>query len=383
MNQVVVNEFGCLGQLFYTSNYKHRRVLFLVYSDDAFKFPEIKNFEENSEISIDYISNIPPNPEIQFVSKCVEKCKEFNPDTIIALGGGSVIDTCKSIIAVMSCSIGDDVFSNRFNSFENKPFFIAVPTTAGSGSEATHFAVLYKDKIKHSIAHEKLLPDMVLLDAVLTLSCPPILTLSSGVDAVCQAVESYWSKNSTVESKGYSIQSLELLLNNIFEVLDKPDDLKRRSNMLYGAHLAGKAINISKTTAGHALSYGLTSNLGLPHGISVLMTMGPLIQLMEEKYNFFDDMDELYFLFKNFGSTFFEAFLAFHKTAFNYIDWSDNSLKILSDHLINNEIRIVDKLVKTINLERLSNHPVSLTNKDIIYIYEQAIKDLKKVVNVK
>jgi alcohol dehydrogenase class IV len=214
------------------------------------------------------------NPKIEDVIKGVELFQQSKADVIIAVGGGSVIDMAKLIRFYSSLNLKDmpvDEIINYRNE-DCKPRLIAIPTTAGSGSEATSFAVMYTDKVKHSIACDSILPDAVIIDPLLSMSLPAYDTAVTGMDAVCHAIESYWSINSTDESREYAKRAIEILLKCLPETVNNPD-VQLRLNMLTAANLAGKAINISKTTAAHAVSYTLTSHFGIPHGLAVSLIL--------------------------------------------------------------------------------------------------------------
>jgi len=150
---------------------------------------------------------------------------------------------------------------------------IAVPTTAGTGSEATHFAVVYLNGVKYSLAHEEMLPDYCILDPQFTMQLPKYITACTAMDAFSQAVESFWSVNSTEESKNYSKKAIRLFLDSIDNVISRNPKKEERENMLIASNYAGKAINITKTTAPHALSYKITSSFKVPHGHAVALTL--------------------------------------------------------------------------------------------------------------
>ena len=182
--------------------------------------------------------------------------KESGADTILAIGGGSVIDLAKTIIYQL------------VKKEEKKPLFIVAPSTAGSGTEATHFAVMYQGKKKLSLVHPMLLPDLVILDPELSFSLSPYQTAVSGIDVLCQAIESHWSKKANEESKEFSKASI-ILWKRYYHTAIYDRDNESREGMLKAAHLAGKAINITRTTGPHALSYFLTSHYDIPHGQAV------------------------------------------------------------------------------------------------------------------
>lgn len=226
------------------------------------------------EYAVLRFSDIRTNPQWSDVMKGLDIFKSREFDTVIAVGGGSVLDVAKLIRILAAQDINVSDCSPAEVKIKNKGIpLIAIPTTAGSGSEATHFAVIYTDKIKHSVGHEHILPDIAVVDPELTYSLSPHMTAVTGVDALSQAIESYWSIHSTDESKGYAQEALGLVLANLYEAVHRPTP-EARAAMSKGSYLAGKAINITKTTAPHALSYALTSYFGIPHGHAVGLTLG-------------------------------------------------------------------------------------------------------------
>jgi len=159
-----------------------------------------------------------------------------------------------------------------------RPRLVLAPTTSGSGSECTHFAVVYIGEEKFSVAGPVLRPDVAILDPALTLSGSRYQRATSGMDAVAQAIESLWAVGATDESRRWARHALRLLLPAIETYVNEPDDRSARA-MAIGSHLAGRAIDISRTTAAHALSYGITKRFGLSHGHAVALTLGSFIEL--------------------------------------------------------------------------------------------------------
>ena len=194
------------------------------------------------------------------------------------MGGGSVLDIGKSV-SIFSTNKGniEDYLFKKI-SFRKKGIpLILIPTTAGTGSEATHFAVIFKEKTKYSLADEKFIQgDYIIVDPELTYSLPKRVTAYTGMDAFCQGVESFWNINSTDESKEYAKKAIKLIMNNIEKAVNSPDE-ESRYNMAIAANYAGKAINITKTTATHAISYPITSYFNVPHGLAVALTISSMI----------------------------------------------------------------------------------------------------------
>jgi alcohol dehydrogenase len=158
-----------------------------------------------------------------------------------------------------------------------EPGLLLAPTTSGSGSEATHFAVVYLDGDKHSIAGPAMYADHVVLDPELARSGSPHQRATSGIDATCQGIESLWAADATPQSRRLARHGLSKVLGAIEQFVDDPSERATRA-MCLGSHLVGRAIDISKTTAAHALSYGITKRYGTDHGNAVALTLGHFIE---------------------------------------------------------------------------------------------------------
>ncbi len=224
-----------------------------------------------------YFNEFQTNPKIEDINRGIEKFGTDNFDVVIAVGGGTVIDMGKlvSFFAANDLEPVEYLNSTKINIKKPKPL-IAIPTTAGSGSEATSFAVLYIDKEKYSVDNKFILPNVAIIDAGLTISLPKYVTATTGIDALCQAVESYWNTNSNDESKGFAQEAIGLVINNLVTAVHGASSSARLA-MAKAANLAGKAINITKTTAAHSISYPLTSYFGISHGHAVGLALSSLL----------------------------------------------------------------------------------------------------------
>lgn len=218
------------------------------------------------------------NPKLEDVQRGMQAYRESQSDFLIAVGGGTAIDLAKLIgtLSEQAHSARDIATGRAPIHLAGKPL-MAIPTTAGTGSEATHFAVVYVDGQKYSVAHPTLLPAYAVVDPALTESLPRRMTVATGLDAFCQAVESIWAVAATQESLAFATEAARLAFDNLPVAVHTPT-LKARRAMCRASHLAGKAINITKTTAPHALSYALTSRYGVPHGIAVAFTLVPTLE---------------------------------------------------------------------------------------------------------
>lgn len=218
-----------------------------------------------------------PNPKYADVIRGVKLWHAHPCDMMIAIGGGSAIDMAK-LIGICGTHRGQyrELLTGNIPIRDMVAPLIAIPTTAGTGSEATHFAVVYVAEQKYSVAHANVLPDYAIIDPNLTANLPASITAHTGLDALSQAVESLWSVNATAQSRVFASEALTLVLDNLEAAVHRPTP-DVRANMCRAAHLSGKAINISKTTAPHAISYTLTSQFGVPHGLAVALTLGAVL----------------------------------------------------------------------------------------------------------
>lgn len=215
-------------------------------------------------------SGFSPNPKYEEVSAGVELFRAERCDGILAVGGGSAMDVAKCI--KLYCRM-----DRRWNYLEQEPTdtgvpLIAFPTTAGTGSESTHFAVIYYHGIKQSVTHESILPDCVVLEPAVLDRLPLYQKKCTMLDALCQGIESWWSVKSTPESIGYARRAVETIWEKWHAYIMDADESAAAEVML-AANYAGRAINITQTTAPHAMSYKLTSLYGLPHGHAVAVCL--------------------------------------------------------------------------------------------------------------
>lgn len=247
-----------------------RQRLFLV-CDDSIKFlPDIRGKLDEVRCEVVSFSDFQPNPLYESVVKGVKLFRQAQCDAIMAIGGGSAMDVAKCIKLYSNLpGDGEDGAWLKAEIVPNTIPFLAMPTTAGTGSEATRYAVVYYEGAKQSVTSESFIPETVLLDPNALKTLPLYQKKATMMDALCHAVESFWSVNSTEESMGYSREAIRLVLANMQGYLDNTED--GNANMLMAAHTAGKAINITQTTAGHAMCYKLTSLFGVAHGHAAIL----------------------------------------------------------------------------------------------------------------
>lgn len=208
------------------------------------------------------------NPQFADVSKGLQLLPD-DTDLLIAVGGGSVLDMAK-LIRFFRAYTGDLTGTDFVRNSEPIPLY-ALPTTAGTGCEATQFAVVYRDKTKYSVAHPAVLPDIAFVYPPFTYDTSAYLTATAGFDALSQAIEAYWNVYATDESDSYAMRAIGLLWHHLPVAVHQATD-EVRDRVMEGAYWAGRAINITRTTAPHAMSYAFTSWYGFPHGHAVALT---------------------------------------------------------------------------------------------------------------
>ena len=225
-------------------------------------------------LNVTYFNSFTENPDIDEVEQGISIFKKAKPDLVIAVGGGSVIDMAKMINVLSVQKYEPKKYITGFEKLKEKGKpLIAIPTTAGTGSEATYFATVYINKTKYSLGERNLsLPSVSIIDPGLSESMPTSLRAFTGLDALCQGIESFWAVQSTKESQKYAKEAVDIAFNTIEKSVNNPDR-KTRVDMAKAANLSGKAICISKTTACHSISYPMTIYFGIPHGHAVSLTM--------------------------------------------------------------------------------------------------------------
>ena len=298
------------------------------------------------------------------LTQIIQAIKKYSPDLIVAIGGGSVIDYAKISNVLIDC---EDIKSKIINSnYQIKKKFahlVAIPTTAGSGAEVTSNAVIYIDGIKYSVEAKELKPDKFFLVPDLVLSNSKKIKSSAGFDAIAQALESLISKKSNSKSVLFAIKSLEISLHNYIKFISRPN-LDNARSMCLASNLAGEAINISKTTAPHAVSYPFSSLYGISHGHAVSLTIDKFL-----KFNFNNiNKASCNFNLKERYDIMFKLTKTGNINSF--IDFLNNLKKKanLESNFFNLGINIKGdyaNIISKVNSSRLSNNPVDIKKEEL------------------
>jgi Alcohol dehydrogenase, class IV len=225
---------------------------------------------QTSVLHVTMVSDVPPEPEDRQVMSIYEEVKNSGAELIIAIGGGSVMDTSKFVAVMLKNPEFLADLSNKELIREPGVPLIVVPTSAGTGSEATPNAIVLipAKKLKVGVVHKYFLPSQVVLDPELTKSLPQAVTASTGLDAFCHCIETYISKKGNPFCDMFALEGLRLISANLRRAYNDGNDIEARENMLRAAFYGGVAISCSSTVAVHALSYPLGGAYRIPHGIS-------------------------------------------------------------------------------------------------------------------
>ncbi|SFL56878.1 alcohol dehydrogenase [Paenibacillus sp. 1_12] len=222
------------------------------------------------EISYDVFDETEPNPSAESIMKGLERLKTVGTDHVVAVGGGSSIDTAKGI-AIMACNTGHILDYEGVGKIPNPGYpLIVIPTTAGTGSEVTASTIVTNSltRFKTAVISPYLFPKLALLDAELTLKLPADITAATGMDSLTHAIESYTSKTATPISRAFAIQAIELIGRNLPKAYYVGDDIESRENMLVASMLAGAAFSQSRLGNVHAISHTLGGIFNIAHGIA-------------------------------------------------------------------------------------------------------------------
>lgn len=261
-----------VGDVLYELNVSN---VFLLYSRTAVSDELLQSLCTQGGERVTFTCFEMPKGEPTFVMlrAAVSLFQKEHCDGVVAIGGGSAIDLAKAV-AVISKNLNQK-FEQLANlsSIERYPL-VAIPTTAGTGSEATKISVLIDEEknVKYNPGHPDLIPDVAILDPNLTLTIPKQITAQTGIDALTHAIEAYVSTKANDVSDFYALQAIDLIHQSLRKVYDEPSNLEARKRMLLGSYYAGLAFSNASTNLAHATGRALGTMWAIPHGLSVALT---------------------------------------------------------------------------------------------------------------
>ena len=306
-----------------------------------------------------WMSQITPNPTQLDVYNGLKLIEGYDPDFILAIGGGSAIDTAKGVSNFHYLFKGKEITveaitellkTGAYKAEHEVIDIISVPSAAGTGSEVTQFATIWdvNKTAKFSIDTPQNYAKMSLIIPELTLTLPQKLTFSTGVDALSHAVEAYWAKPTTYVVKDIALKAIDTIMTYLPKVLDDPQNLELRNYQSRGALLAGMAFARTRTTACHSISYAMTMQYGVPHGIACCMTLDPVSKINRPVIVCADD---LFNTFEKYGGLqkWLDETAAMANVSLKLKDWGVNEDGI--DHLV----------TQTFTKGRMDNNPVDIS----------------------
>ena len=313
-------------------------------------------FFDKTGMELPRFSGYQPNPEWADCAAGAEMYREGGCDGLISLGGGSAMDTAKGIKALLCAASAEDALAGRFEA-RTIPH-LAIPSTAGTGSEATQTSVVYVGWTKHSLSHPSLRPEGVILDAALTDSLPLYHKKACALDALCQGIESFWAKASTEDSQVNAFLAITGVLDNLRAYL--AGDGNAAAEMLEASYRSGCAIQVTRTTAAHAMSYQLTKRFHLAHGHACMLTLPALWERM------LNDTDVLPVLMDLAQKMRLGSELMVPRFLQGILYDLEMEIPPMPDE------QTLDELADAVDIERLSNHPAPLTREDVKDVYRRA-----------
>ncbi|HDR7793871.1 TPA: phosphonoacetaldehyde reductase [Bacillus luti] len=305
------------------------------------------------------------NPDIEDLFYYYSEIKNFDFQCIIGVGGGTILDLSKSLSALKNIEIDSShtlrsvIEQKSYGENPNIVPWIGVPTTSGTGSEVTCWATIWdRDRgVKLSIDSEKLYAYTAIIDPTLTASLPKKITASTALDALCHATEAYWSKSSNELSRVYSLEAIKRIVGSLEKVLDQPEDMKARNEIALGSLYAGLAFSNTRTTACHSISYPLTLNLGIDHGIAASLTLAKIMELNLETII---EKDQL---FEAFGVNQCREVQQFIERIYECSGFTSS----LKD--VNVNPKIIESIAESAFTKgRMDNNPIKLTKEDVVSV---------------
>lgn len=254
--------------------------VFVLFSGSALKcefHQSLKQLCLDANIHVSFFEMPKGEPTMALLEIATKLFRKNHCDGVVAIGGGSAIDLAKAVAAISKNESQSFQSLAELKKFDRYPL-IAVPTTAGTGSEATKISVLTDSRVhvKYNPGHVDLIPDVAILDPVLTLNVPKYVTAFTGIDALTHAIEAYVSTKANEVTDFFALQAIQMISQSIVEAYHHPKNIEARSQMLLGSYYAGLAFSNASTNLAHAMGRAIGTKWNLPHGQSVAI-MHPFV----------------------------------------------------------------------------------------------------------
>lgn len=311
------------------------------------------------------------NPTVDDLFALFNETKVFDFDCIVGIGGGSVLDLSKSLVAIKGMQIENSkqlltiIEQKNYKNNEQTIPWIGIPTTSGTGSELTCWATIWYEKqgIKLSIDSPSLYAYAAIIDHTLTTSLPVGITVSTTLDALCHATEAYWSNKSNEISRVYAKEAIQRIMQYLEPLIEVPSNIEYRREIALASMYAGLAFSNTRTTACHSISYPLTMELGISHGVAASLTLAKVLAIN------FESIPEKQQLLEAFGHRSFKEIQQWIESVQERAGFATRLVQYKGTHESINRIA-----GNAFTKGRMDNNPVPLTEADVknilISIYE-------------
>ena len=264
---------GCLEEL---KNLKGKKAILVVGGGSMKRqgfLDKAVNYLKEGGMEVQLFEGVEPDPSVETVMKGAEAMRAFEPDWIVAMGGGSPIDAAKAMWAFYEypeISFEDLITPFSFPELRQKAKFAAIPTTSGTATEVTAFSVItnYQTGVKYPLADFNITPDVAIVDPDLVAGLPVKQVAYTGMDALTHAIEAYIGRSTTKQTRAASIEAIQLIFDNLQTAYKNGNDKTARRNMLRASYLAGTAFTKSYVGYVHAVAHSLGGCYGIPHGLA-------------------------------------------------------------------------------------------------------------------
>jgi len=288
------------GTLGYLSTISGKKAVLVTGGNSMKRFGFLNQAKEELEkagMEVMIIDGVEPNPSIDTVVDGGRKMAEFNPDWIIAIGGGSALDAAKIMWVYYENpeTKFEDLVAGKFPILRKKAKFIAIPSTSGTASEITAFSVITDtvNKIKYPLVSYEITPDIAILDPIIPSKTPAHITANTGMDVMTHAIESYTSNASTCYTKPLSMESIKMVYESLISAYKNGEDIKAREDMHNASTLSGMAFTSASLGIVHSMAHKIGGELGITHGLANAVLLPYVIEYNRKSTDGFNEIEKM------------------------------------------------------------------------------------------
>ena len=288
------------GTLEYLSTISGKKAVLVTGGNSMKKFGFLNQAKEELEkggMEVMIIDGVEPNPSIDTVVDGGRKMAEFNPDWIIAIGGGSALDAAKIMWVYYEYpeTKFEDLVAGKFPTLRKKAKLIAIPSTSGTASEITAFSVITDtvNKIKYPLVSYEITPDIAILDPIIPSKTPAYITANTGMDVMTHAIESYTSNAATCYTKPLSMESIKMVYESLIPAYKNGENLKAREDMHNASTLSGMAFTSASLGIVHSMAHKIGGELGITHGLANAVLLPYVIEYNRKSTDGFNEIEKM------------------------------------------------------------------------------------------